>query len=174
MDLNEEHHNIFRQIELRTLQAAAFDRQAENEKALTVLKRAVELAAPGGAVFPFLEIGRPMFDLLSQLRKGDKHAAFVDRILAAFDRPDRDKAPVGIRRPRTGRPPPEQLTIRELEILELLEQRLFDKEIAAKLHISASTVNTHCKNIYQKLGVGNRRRAVASAIELGILDGDQE
>ena len=98
----------------------------------------------------------------------------VDRILAAFDRPDRDKAPVGIRRPRTGRPPPEQLTIRELEILELLEQRLFDKEIAAKLHISASTVNTHCKNIYQKLGVGNRRRAVASAIELGILDGDQE
>jgi len=39
VDLNEEHHNIIRQIELRTLQAAAFDRQAENEKALTVLKQ---------------------------------------------------------------------------------------------------------------------------------------
>ncbi len=46
-----------------------------------------------------------------------------------------------------------ELTSREKEILKLLLRRMSSREIAAALHLSVNTVNTHRKNIYQKLGV---------------------
>ena len=61
------------------------------------------------------------------------------------------------------------LTERELEVLELLAERLSIKEIATRLHISPSTVQQHNHHIYRKLNVNNKRQAVASATELGIL-----
>jgi len=173
LDLKEVHHNTIRRIELRTLQAAAFDKQAETDKALAAIQVAVELAAPGGFVFPFLELGRPMFELLKRHRKLGQHDLHVERILAAFEAQTVAATPVSTQRVPGSYPLVEKLTNRELDVLEMLDQRLFDKEIAAKLHISTSTVNSHCKKIYQKLDVSNRRQAVATAIELGILGGDR-
>ncbi len=63
----------------------------------------------------------------------------------------------------------EPLTNRELDILDLLAQRLQNKEIADKLFISPETVKTHLNNIYQKLSVTNRRLAVENAKKIGIL-----
>ncbi|MCO5190414.1 MAG: helix-turn-helix transcriptional regulator [Anaerolineae bacterium] len=56
-----------------------------------------------------------------------------------------------------------------MEILSLLAQRLSNKEIAGALIISEETVKRHTSNIYQKLGVNNRRQAVASAYTFGLL-----
>lgn len=63
----------------------------------------------------------------------------------------------------------EPLTNREIDILELLSQRLQNKEIAEKLFISPETVKKHLQNIYQKLNAANRREAVENARNLDIL-----
>ncbi|SFE50782.1 two component transcriptional regulator, LuxR family [Chitinophaga sp. CF118] len=53
------------------------------------------------------------------------------------------------------------LTRREHEILELLIEGLSYKEIAAKCYISPETMNSHIKNIYQKLNVHSRAQISA-------------
>jgi DNA-binding NarL/FixJ family response regulator len=53
------------------------------------------------------------------------------------------------------------LTRREHEILELLIEGLSYKEIAAKCFISPETMNSHIKNIYQKLNVHSRAQITA-------------
>jgi len=68
-------------------------------------------------------------------------------------------------------PPSELLTNRELDVLELLQQRLSNKEIALELGISTATVKMHTHGIYRKLDVHGRRQATAVAIEWGILPG---
>jgi len=61
------------------------------------------------------------------------------------------------------------LTNRELDVLDLLAQRLSTKEIADKLFISITTVKGHLHNIYGKLEVNKRSEAVDKAKALGIL-----
>jgi DNA-binding CsgD family transcriptional regulator len=63
----------------------------------------------------------------------------------------------------------EALTPREHEILALLAQRLTNKEIAHTLGISAETVKEHIGNVLGKLGVADRRAAVAKAVSAGLL-----
>lgn len=54
-----------------------------------------------------------------------------------------------------------RLTKREKEILQLLIEGLSYKEIAAKCFISPETLNSHIKNIYQKLNVHSRAQLAA-------------
>jgi non-specific serine/threonine protein kinase len=59
------------------------------------------------------------------------------------------------------------LTRREREVLGLLCQRLTDSEIAERLFISPRTAEAHVAHLLAKLGVRNRREAVALAVEQG-------
>ncbi len=61
------------------------------------------------------------------------------------------------------------LTDREMDILQLLQQNMQNKEIAARLFISAKTVDHHISSILFKLDVNTRARAVQEAIKLEII-----
>lgn len=63
--------------------------------------------------------------------------------------------------PAAGAEPPQALTTREQEIVELLAQNLMYKEIASILNVSFATVRTHVEHIYQKLHVRSRAEAVS-------------
>lgn len=58
---------------------------------------------------------------------------------------------------------------RELEVLQLLEQGLSNQKIADKIFVSANTVKTHLRHLYEKLDVGNRTEAVRKARELRLI-----
>ena len=54
-------------------------------------------------------------------------------------------------------------------MLRLLGTELNGPEVARELMVSLNTMRTHTKNIYNKLGVNNRRAAVRRAEELHLL-----
>jgi DNA-binding NarL/FixJ family response regulator len=54
----------------------------------------------------------------------------------------------------------EELSKREMELLELLSKGFRYKEIANHLFISQDTVRTHIRNIYQKLQVNSKIEAI--------------
>jgi len=63
----------------------------------------------------------------------------------------------------------EDLSPRELEVLELISQGYSNEAISKKLFLSLGTVKWHTTNIYGKLGVKSRTRAVALAREMKII-----
>jgi LuxR family maltose regulon positive regulatory protein len=92
----------------------------------------------------------------------ENQTAYLDQLLAAFP-----ETPIPLPVDQSSLADP--LTGRELEILDLLAQRLSNKEIAAQLVISPRTVKRHTLNIYNKLEVNSRLQAVKKASDLGIL-----
>ena len=86
---------------------------------------------------------------------------YVRRLLGASGRGSRPSV--------DGQTVVEPLSERELDVLRLLTSDLDGPGIAAELVVGLSTVRSHTKSIYAKLGVNNRRAAVRRGEELGLL-----
>jgi LuxR family maltose regulon positive regulatory protein len=167
-------------IEVAVLQSLAFEKQGRTEEALEALKEIMSLAGPRGWVRPFVEAGLPMAALLKRLQKENVAVDHIEKILTAsggnkevVSQETVEQSVPSPHRPLLRSIPSsslvEPLTNRELDVLELLAQRLQNKEIAEKLSISSTTVKSHLQNIYNKMNVTNRRQAIAQAYTLGIL-----
>jgi DNA-binding CsgD family transcriptional regulator len=65
--------------------------------------------------------------------------------------------------PRRAGPMDGQLTERELEVLRLLPTELSVSELGKLLYVSPSTIKSHVKSVYRKLGVSSRKEAVEQA-----------
>ena len=63
----------------------------------------------------------------------------------------------------------EPLTVREMEVIQLMAQGLANKQIALSLGISEHTVKFHLSSLYAKLGISSRTEAVKRGIELGLI-----
>jgi LuxR family maltose regulon positive regulatory protein len=147
--------------------------QAEGKetRALKEMEKAVALAEPGGFIRNFLDLGVAAKPLLARLKKQGTAPAYLDRILSAFEEEDARKKP--IRSEKIGANPdlPSELgvTAREMEVLQLLEKRFTDREIAEALFISKETVHSHIAHLGDKLNARGRRAIVQAANELGLL-----
>jgi LuxR family maltose regulon positive regulatory protein len=162
-------------IEIRALQALALDAQGRSRKADTLLKQALDLARHGGFIRVFLDLGKPMQEMLQRLGARSPNKEYSQRLLSAFtEEQQRKKAEDTQQTSASGpaRKPPvlaEPLTAREMDVLRLLRGPLSNKEIASQLYLSPSTIKRHTINLYGKLGAHSRKEAVAAAIDLGIL-----
>jgi LuxR family maltose regulon positive regulatory protein len=83
-------------IEVRLLQALAYQMSVQEGQALSVLFEAVSLAEPGGYIRSFVDEGAPMAALLSQLREQQRISGptpYLDSLLEAFPRRIRKRQP---------------------------------------------------------------------------------
>jgi LuxR family maltose regulon positive regulatory protein len=153
-------------IEILVLQAAAEHARGDLPAAQTALAEALRRAEPEGYIRLFLHAGADMTELLRTVATRTNDAApHAKRVLAAAEP---DAATPTPRSASPAAPLVDELSARELEVLRLLRSDLSGPDIARELVVSLNTVRTHTKNIYQKLGVNNRREAVTRARELGL------
>ncbi len=168
LDIAEETGAWGHALELWAMQAAALEARGERDQALTTLERALSLAKPEGYVSAIITAGAPMGKLLRAAADRGIHTEYALELLAALsaDLPGA-RAPVP---PLALSPQPvDALTEREVQVLRLLASDLSTAEIAAELVISISTLRTHTKRVYGKLGVHSRLHAAAQARELGVV-----
>jgi LuxR family transcriptional regulator, maltose regulon positive regulatory protein len=151
-------------IEILILQALAHQMQGDLRAALVSLERALSMAEPEGYVRIFIDEGQPMAALLEAALKQGIAREYVRRLLTAFDTPA-ERTEV---KPTATASLSEPLSERERDVLRLLGTDLSGPEMASHLMVSLNTLRTHTKNIYDKLGVNNRRAAVRRAEELGL------
>jgi LuxR family transcriptional regulator, maltose regulon positive regulatory protein len=148
-------------MEILVLQAIGYRMQDNIAAALVSLERALTLAEPEGYVRIFVDEGPAMAALLQLPAKRNIAPEYARRLVAAFGKGE-NRTPVtqGLMEP---------LSERELDVLRLLETDLDGPEIARQLVVSLSTLRTHTRSIYSKLGVNDRRAAVRRGDELALL-----
>jgi DNA-binding NarL/FixJ family response regulator len=78
--------------------------------------------------------------------------------------------PLGLLENGNGKGTENELSKRELTILQALQSGLSNKQIAKELFLAEQTVKFHLTNIYRKLGVNNRTEAVRYAYEHGLVE----
>jgi LuxR family maltose regulon positive regulatory protein len=161
-------HNTNFLMRSLVLDALVHDSLGEEGAAAARVSEALALAEPGGFIRPFLDLGDPMAELLGRFCEQNGGGDYVKGLLEAFRNAGTSKPAVVSSSSDSLADP---LTGREIDILALLTKRLRNKEIADRLGISPETVRRHTANIYQKLDVHDRRRAVERAHSLSILPG---
>ncbi|MDF2628919.1 MAG: ATP-dependent transcriptional regulator [Symbiobacteriaceae bacterium] len=148
-----------RSVRLLALLALVLKATGQTERAFAVLERALTMALPSGQLAAFMELDRPMADLLGLFAPRWKGA------LADFASRAASAAP-GLK-PAARLVDP--LSEREMEVLALLAEGAPNEAIAQRLVVTLHTAKKHVANILSKLGVANRTQAVARARELGLL-----
>jgi LuxR family maltose regulon positive regulatory protein len=172
----EPGERLERMIDVHLLKALAYQKQGRGSltpEAIKSIEHALELGEPEGYVLLFLEEGPEVIPLLNAVIKRqatpDRLKKYVRKLLTAFSGTAKPTAPQ-LAREVAGLV--EQLTRREMEVLELLVAGDSNQDIAEKLVITVRTVKKHTSNIYGKLNVNSRIQAVARARQLGLLPTD--
>ncbi|NSW53767.1 MAG: AAA family ATPase [Anaerolineae bacterium] len=133
-----------------------------SDDAFLTLDEIIAPAVAEGSIQHFLDMHAPMLDLLQAYDKARPRNVYIPRLLAAFGAKQE-----GYHLSKDGLV--EELTARELEILEMISLGYTNAEIAEKLFLAETTVKKHISNIFGKLGVKKRTQAVQRGRELKLL-----
>lgn len=173
-----QHYNVRQAMALSLLRVEALSLRGEEDVALKALGSVVRQAEPLGLVRTFCDRGPRLMRLVSTFAARAGRRGYLDRLLSAYEgeastergeaRPHRRAASRADEAVPAGGPGM-VLSNREIDVLELLAERLSNKEIAARLGVSPQTIKVHTRRIYEKLAVHGRHEAVAAARASGLI-----
>ena len=139
----EAMHYALVALHLRIQTAAAYEKLGKTEEARAWLEKALSDAAPDGLVMPFLE----NYDYIRPLLARETQSLLAAQIMALGEA-------AKARNTASARPAVfDALTTREYEIVELMGQRLSNREIAERLYLSEGSVKQYVNQIYSKLHI---------------------
>jgi LuxR family maltose regulon positive regulatory protein len=172
--LAEPQGRVHSLIQIRTLRAVAMQAAGRHADAVSELAEALALARPHGFIRTFADEGAPVAALLRRLLNTQlqsstgstatplrQQVARIQQAMKASTRAQQPAVPVaGL---------VDELTRRELEVLQLIAQGRHNREIAQDLFVTIDTVKKHASHILAKLDATSRTHAVVRARELGLI-----
>ena len=144
----EAMHYALVALHIRIQTAAAYEKLGKTEEARVWLRKALADAEPDGFVMPFVENYDCLQPILAREMKNGLIAKITDLGEAAMVRNAARVRPAAF----------DVLTAREFEIVELMVQRLSNREIAEKLYLSEGSVKQYANQIYSKLHIDGDTR----------------
>lgn len=163
-------------VRLLCLKAVLLARRERRDEAHRVLDEALTIGAIGGQCRVFADEGPLIGELLREIwdhrvtnatsRANDTPQEYLQHILETCSTlPPQHVPPATI----GNAVDPETFSEREIQILKLADNGLANRELAAQLFLSEATVKWHLHNIYNKLGVNNRTKAIACARKMALI-----
>lgn len=147
-------------LEVLILLALSYKAIGDKSSANGSLQRALLIAQHTGHRRLFLDLGKPMLDLLEGIIRTGQYTDYALELLENQENPSTYPIRAELSKP---------LTPREIDILRLLTDGYSNPEIGRYFELSVSTIRWHVKNIYRKLEVNNRTRATVRARDLGLI-----
>jgi two-component system NarL family response regulator len=104
---------------------------------------------------------KELVGILSDIEKGEAsfHPELAAKLLKEFRSRDTEKTMQN-----------EELTMRQLEVLELVAKGIIYKEVGEKLGLSERTVKYHMGKILEQLHLANRAQVIAYAARIGLTE----
>jgi LuxR family maltose regulon positive regulatory protein len=151
------------------LEAIARDALGDPAAARDAMRRALEIAEADRALTAFLlhPPARELFDRYAP--EGGEQTALAAEIRSLLPAERKPAAPGGSSGPADSFRPADPLSKSEIRVLRYLPTNLSASEIARELSVSVTTVRTHIRHLFAKLGVHRRTEAVTRARTLGLL-----
>jgi LuxR family maltose regulon positive regulatory protein len=163
--LAEAANRTERLIEAKVVYAILNKATGDKEKALGNLIEALEAAAGENILMSFILYHSWISDLLKEAYK----VLATTEIRVPQNLTNKLKLVIEIREKKLKNKSQFLLSDREIDTLRLIAHDFSNQEIADKLFLSPNTVKTHLKNIFLKLDVDSRIKAVGKAKKLGII-----
>ena len=139
----EAMHYALVALHIRIQTAAAYEALGKSEEANEWLRSALSDAEPDGFVIPFAENYDRLQPILARENKSDLITKIIELGEAAKSRKTANTRPAVF----------DVLTQREYEIVEMMSQRLSNREIAGRLFLSEGSVKQYVNQIYSKLHI---------------------
>ncbi len=166
-------------IEILCQIAISYQLKGDSVNAMEALDQALALGMENDYIRTFLDQLEPMAELLAKYRNWKKksgtdprvgYAKNLFRLVQENIRTFRANLPAAEEIQPRQDPAAPRLSVREYRVLRLLAAQRSNQEIATELCISVRTVKHYNSQIFEKLGVDNRLKAVKRAWEMGILE----